>query len=71
MVLIPMFLLVSFAFESLPLPVLTRLLKAVILDFFFVCRGKCPTFIQKLLFQFPRVWSLYKARVEAQKKERI
>ena len=29
-----MFLLVSFGFESLPLPVLTRLLKAVILDFF-------------------------------------
>lgn len=34
MVLVPMFLLVSFGFESLPLPVLTRLLKAVILDFF-------------------------------------
>ena len=45
MVLIPMFLLVSFGFESLPLPVLTRLLKAVILDFFFVCRGKLLTFL--------------------------
>lgn len=41
MVLIPMFLLVSFGFESLPLP---RLLKAVILDFFFVCRVKFLTF---------------------------
>ena len=47
MVLVPMFLLVSFGFESLPLPVLTRLLKAVILDFF-VCR-----FLQKFLFSFP------------------
>lgn len=33
MVLIPMFLLVSFGFESLPLPV-SYSLKAVILDFF-------------------------------------
>jgi hypothetical protein len=57
MVLIPMFLLVSFGFESLPLPrpLLARLLKAVILDFFFVCREKCLTFLQKLLEKFPRV----------------
>ena len=60
MVLIPMFFLVSFGFESLPLPVgrasfsvalspsLTRLLKAVILDFLSVCRGKylTPTFLE-------------------------
>ena len=58
MVLIPMFLLVSFGFESLPLPVLTRLLKAVILDFF-VCR-----FLQKFIFSFPS----QKARVEAQRE---
>jgi hypothetical protein len=58
MVLVPMFLLVSFGFESLPLPVLTRLLKAVILDFF-VCR-----FLQKFIFSFPS----QKARVEAQRE---
>ena len=40
---------------SLPLPVLTRLLKAVILDFFFVCRGKFLTFLHKFLLEFPQV----------------
>lgn len=49
MVLIPMFFLVSFGFESLPRVrikgSLTRPLKAVILDFFSVCRGKCLTFL--------------------------
>ena len=41
MVLIPMFLLVSFGFESLPLPD-----AEVILDFLdSVCRGKCLTFL--------------------------
>ena len=84
MVLIPMFFLVSFGFESLPLPVgrasfsvalspsLTRLLIAVILDFLSVCRGKylTPTFLHLLLYRISS--GLYKtewkARVEAQTK---
>lgn len=49
MVLVPMFLLVSFGFESLPLPVLTRLLKAVILDFFRM-PGKVPHLSTKISF---------------------
>lgn len=40
-----MFLLVSFGFESLPLPPsLTRLLKAVILDFFSYAGESAPPF---------------------------
>lgn len=49
MVLIPMFFLVSFGFESPLSPSLTRPLKAVILDFFSVCRGKCLTFLHSFL----------------------
>lgn len=52
MVLIPMFLLVSFAFESLPLPVLTRLLKAVILDFFSYAGESAPPLYKNSYFNF-------------------
>ena len=45
MVLIPMFLLVSFGFESLPLPVSYSSFESRHPGFFFVCRGKCPTFL--------------------------
>lgn len=60
MVLVPMFLLVSFGFESLPLPVLTRLLKAVILDFF-----RMPLSTKIYFFISLSEW---KARVEAQRE---
>lgn len=60
MVRVPMFLLVSFGFESLPLPVLTRLLKAVILDFF-----RMP--LSTKIYFFISLSEL-KARVEAQRE---
>jgi hypothetical protein len=58
MVLIPMFLLVSFGFESLPLPVLTRLLKAVILDFFSYAGESASPFYINYYLNF--LGSLYK-----------
>lgn len=45
MVLIPMFLLASFGFESLPLPVPYSSFESRHPGFFSVCRGKCLTFL--------------------------
>lgn len=45
MVLIPMFLLVSFGFESLPLPVPYSSFESRHPGFFSVCRGKSLTFL--------------------------